>query len=388
MRMLHFIGFMTGAASLAVMPVAAQPAMNAPRVSVGGPMMGSPGSGMRTNTGVNTMRQSWGHRVNGRWWGGAQAPGGWSAYRRPVSGFVLPGYWLQPSYYISSYGAYGLPTPGAGYGWSRYYDDAVMTDRYGRVYDSRTGYDWDRYGGYDDGADYRDGGYRDDDRSGDAGRTLGGAVIGGVAGGLLGSAVAGPGNRTGGAILGAGLGAIAGGAIASSTGNDRDTRYYGDGRSSSDGRYYGGERRWADDASRLRAEARERKAWAKERVRLDKLARKAGYANYDDYLRRREQQHAAGPVGQPHWAVRGGAEDAAVTHGHGTSFPRIETQTLPGYVANGYYYPGETVTTVTIAPSTVSTTKTTYVTTTTSRAVAKPKTKILKHRVVRSCRCS
>ncbi|WP_250890032.1 RcnB family protein [Sphingobium nicotianae] len=365
--MLFFAGMMAGAASLAISPAGAQQTIvtSGPQVSAGGPMMSRPGVG---NPGIGTtmMRRSWGHRVDGRWWGGSQAPGGWASYRRPITGFVLPGYWLQPTYYISDYGAYGLPAPAAGYGWSRYYDDAVMTDRYGRVYDSRIGYDWDRYGGYDDGPAPR----------GDDGRVLGGAVIGGVTGGLLGSAVAGPGNRTGGAILGAGLGAIAGGAIASSSSGDRD------------GHYYGGERRWASDAERLRAEARERKAWAKERVRLDKLARQAGYANYDDYLRRQERlPMVARPMaGAPHWAMRGGAEGHAAPGGHIAGAPRIETQVLPGYVANGYYFPGETITTVTIAPSTVTTTKTSYVTTT-RRVTVKPRTKILKRKVVR-CTCN
>ncbi|QUT04324.1 RcnB family protein [Sphingobium phenoxybenzoativorans] len=92
----------------------------------------------------------WGQRVDGRWRGGHDAPGGWAAYRRPAYGFALPRYWIQPAYYIADYRAYGLPVPNYGYGWSRYYDDAVLTDQYGRVYDSRSGIDWDRYeGGYD-----------------------------------------------------------------------------------------------------------------------------------------------------------------------------------------------------------------------------------------------
>lgn len=92
----------------------------------------------------------WGHRVQGRWWAGWQAPGGWAAYRRPVFGYVLPGFWISPNFYIADFGYYGLPAPAYGYGWSRYYDDAVLTDRYGRVQDVRYSYDWDRFGGYDD----------------------------------------------------------------------------------------------------------------------------------------------------------------------------------------------------------------------------------------------
>jgi Ni/Co efflux regulator RcnB len=347
MRFLHVIGFMTGAAGLASMPAAAQhtamPA--APSVAMSAPMMHAPGT-----TG---MRQNWGHRIDGRWSAGHQAPGGWAGYRRPVTGFILPGYWMQPPYYISRYDAFGLPAPTAGYGWSRYYDDAVMTDRYGRVHDSRVGYDWDRYGG------------------------------------LIGSAIAGPGNRTGGAILGAGLGAIAGGVIADSTAPGRTAP-----RATGAPRYNGAPSyaydRWAslDDATRLKSEAQQRKAWEKERRRLDKLARAAGYASYEDYVRVRDRRAMAyAPVAHPHWAAKGGPEGATVTGRHSGSMPHIETQTLPGYVANGYYYPGATITTVTIAPSTVSTTTTRYVTTSTTHTVAKPRPKILKRKIVRSCRC-
>ena len=90
-----------------------------------------------------TMRR-WGPQVRGRWFAGWHAPGGWAAYRRPVVGYVLPPYWISPAYRIGNYGAYGLPAPADGYGWSRYYDDAVMTDRDGRVRDHREGVDWDR----------------------------------------------------------------------------------------------------------------------------------------------------------------------------------------------------------------------------------------------------
>lgn len=68
--------------------------------------------------------------------------GGWTNYRRAPVGYILPRYWLQPTYFIPNYRTYGLPVPQSGYGWSRYYDDAVLTDRYGRVYDSRSDVRW------------------------------------------------------------------------------------------------------------------------------------------------------------------------------------------------------------------------------------------------------
>lgn len=104
-------------------------------------------AGMRGVHGAPPMRHmhrfSWGHRIGGRWHAGFFAPGGWSAWRRPVAGFVLLSYWIQPAFYIPNYSVYGLPAPAHGYGWSRYYDDAVLTDRHGRVYDHRNGVHWD-----------------------------------------------------------------------------------------------------------------------------------------------------------------------------------------------------------------------------------------------------
>jgi len=77
-------------------------------------------------------------------------------YRKPHRGFRLPQTYIRPSYFIGNFGYYGLSQPDHGYGWSRYYDDAVLTDRYGVVQDARYNVDWDRYNqGYDDG--YRDG---------------------------------------------------------------------------------------------------------------------------------------------------------------------------------------------------------------------------------------
>ncbi|WP_417590733.1 RcnB family protein [Parasphingorhabdus sp.] len=79
-----------------------------------------------------------------------------NGYRRPHRGFRLPRTYIQPSYFIGNFGYYGLSQPSFGYGWSRYYDDAVLTDRYGVVQDARYNVDWDRYNqGYHDG--YRDG---------------------------------------------------------------------------------------------------------------------------------------------------------------------------------------------------------------------------------------
>jgi hypothetical protein len=117
------------------------------------------------------------------------------AYRQPSYGYTLPRQWVSPPYFISNYSLYRLPRPAAGYGWSRYYDDAVLTDRYGRVYDWRSDMDWNR-----DPRQRRSDG-------------VAGAVIGGVVGGIAGNIIGGDGNRLAGTLIGGGVGALAGQAI-------------------------------------------------------------------------------------------------------------------------------------------------------------------------------
>lgn len=105
-----------------------------------GPVITGPGMG---------GNHRWGHRMGGRWFAGFYAPGGWGGYRVPVRGFTLPTYWIQPSYRISNFPTYNLYAPPTGFGWSRYYDDAVLMDNRGYVQDYRSGIPWDRYeGGY------------------------------------------------------------------------------------------------------------------------------------------------------------------------------------------------------------------------------------------------
>ncbi|MDM7955394.1 RcnB family protein [Blastomonas sp.] len=197
---------------------------------------------------------------------GARLPVGAQAYVRPFRGFLLPRVWVAPTYYIANWQGYGLPRPAQGYGWSRYFDDAVLTDRNGRVYDSVQGVDWQAaqagqavvsqtyspdYDPYNYDGDLLLGNdavvhgthwartadqatprmdYDDDfvpappppvaqyDRYDDPAfleacrrdSGLGGAAIGAAAGGLAGNRIAGRGNRTGGTLIGAGVGAVAG----------------------------------------------------------------------------------------------------------------------------------------------------------------------------------
>lgn len=290
----------------------------------------------------------WGPRHNGRWFAGWRAPGGWGAYRRPIYGYVLPRYWVSPSYYIANYGAYGLPAPAYGYGWSRYYDDAVMTDRYGRVYDHRSDVDWGRY----------EGGYGPDERYDEARRDngLGGAAIGAVVGGVAGNRIAGRGSRTEGTLIGAGVGAVAGMAIDKAEDNrrhapppprrpgaayDEGYGYDDDVVTSSneyDGRWTG---TWTTDDGR--------KVSGTYEGRFEGDVRGAGV----DYP-------APAYGGPSHWG-------AAPAPGG-------------GYISGGYYYPAPVVTTVTVQPAVTTTTTTTYVTE--RVAYRKPARK-----APRSCRC-
>lgn len=198
---------------------------------------------------------------------GMRFPVGAPAYVRPFRGFILPRVWIAPTYYIANWQGYRLPRPAQGFGWSRYYDDAVLTDRNGRVYDTVQGVNWQAAPGtttttvvkqvyspdydpynYDDslllgnddvvegthwvrgpadtaGVDYDPSvppppppvySQMDDRAFLEACRRdsgLGGAAIGAAAGGLAGNRIAGRGNRTGGTLIGAGVGAIAGMAI-------------------------------------------------------------------------------------------------------------------------------------------------------------------------------
>ncbi len=308
-----------------------KPGMGAP--GMGGPRMGAPRGGMRG------VRPNWGGRHNGRWVGGWRAPGGWSAYRRPFVGFALPSYWINPTYFVSNYGSYGLSQPAYGYGWSRYYDDAVLTDRYGRVQDYVERVDWDDAdeaysdSGYQGGAyqggreDYADSyGYRDDgyDQRGrqfrprDRDGGVGGALIGGATGAVLGGVVAGRGDHTEGALIGGVLGAAAGAAVDSSD------------------RYGRGDRRVRDRTSRRN----------RDRGRDRYIDYDYGGRGYDDV---RGGSWQGGYDGGSHW---GGSGPAPVVRGG----PAVVHQGGPGWYGG---YGGSEVTTIVIQSQPVTTTTTT-----------------------------
>lgn len=117
--------------------------------------LASPAEGTRSMPRSGNAGQMKGHRQGGSFVRQGRVGYG-NGYRKPLRGFRLPRTYIQPGYFIGNFGYYGLRQPNAGYGWSRYYDDAVLTNRDGVVQDARYNVDWDRYNkGYDDG--YRDG---------------------------------------------------------------------------------------------------------------------------------------------------------------------------------------------------------------------------------------
>lgn len=186
-----------GAPPLPPMPVA--PAM---RSAPPGPVGPSGGVTMTPIRPVMPATPVVMHGGPDRW---SAVPGGMGAYRTPGYGYSLPRYWVAPSYFIADPRGFGLPQPAMGYGWSRYYDDAVLTDRWGRVYDWRSA---------DDMRALAPGQRRHKrrDRSG-----IVGAIIGGAVGALTGNVIAGAGSRLAGSLIGGGVGALAGQAI------DRET---------------------------------------------------------------------------------------------------------------------------------------------------------------------
>ena len=118
------------------------------------------------NGGQWNGRSRWGNRIGGFWWAGVQAPGGWNSYVRMKRGRHLPSYWLSPNFVIADWQLFGLGAPPAGYYWSRYYNDAVLIDANGVVYDTIGDVDWDRYqGGYAYDDEYQ-GGYGYDGAAG------------------------------------------------------------------------------------------------------------------------------------------------------------------------------------------------------------------------------
>ena len=77
--------------------------------------------------------------------GGSYHRGRFAHVPRINRGFVVPQFWWGPQFVVHNWSGYGFQQPFAGARWIRYYDDALLIDRSGRVHDGRYGLDWDRY---------------------------------------------------------------------------------------------------------------------------------------------------------------------------------------------------------------------------------------------------
>ncbi len=146
-------------------------------------------------------------------------------YQRPSYGFQLPRTWMSVEHAVD-YREHGLDRPASGFGWSRYYNDMVLTDQWGRVYDVAGDYDRGGRGG---------GRYRGRDTDGIVGGVAGAAV-----GAVAGNVIAGAGSRLAGSLIGGGVGALVGLGVelAINKGKRRGPRY--DDRAHDGGRWEGG----------------------------------------------------------------------------------------------------------------------------------------------------
>ena len=105
-------------------------------------------------TGVH-VRHGGGHNVSVRHGGGnvvvrhggrGHHPGRNFRHRRLHRGFVIHPFWFGPQFHVQNWQMYGFAPPPRDHRWVRYYDDAYLIDRDGRVRDERYGLDWDEYG--------------------------------------------------------------------------------------------------------------------------------------------------------------------------------------------------------------------------------------------------
>lgn len=96
---------------------------------------GGPNVVVRHNSGGN-----FNVRHGGRFHPGRNFP------RRVHRGFNIHPYWFGQQFHINNWQNYGFYQPGPDQRWVRYYDDAYLVDRGGRVVDERYGLDWDEYG--------------------------------------------------------------------------------------------------------------------------------------------------------------------------------------------------------------------------------------------------
>lgn len=167
MKTLSLLSLAAGAALLPNMALAQPAARGGAGVSWGGMRAGGGmqmrGGGVQVGGGAHMRSPAtgpvprgggrWGHSGGGQWrggWGGGVhmprfRPGHGFPRRLQRGGFIHP-FWFGPQFYIQNWQGYGFADPGPDQRWVRYYDDAYLVDRGGRVVDAREGLDWDQYG--------------------------------------------------------------------------------------------------------------------------------------------------------------------------------------------------------------------------------------------------
>ena len=92
-------------------------------------------------------------------------PGPNFRHHRLQRGFFVHPFWFGPQFQVRNWQLYGFAPPPRDHRWVRFYDDAYLIDRNGRVFDHRYDLDWDEYGERwerRDGIPYFDGDWADD----------------------------------------------------------------------------------------------------------------------------------------------------------------------------------------------------------------------------------
>jgi hypothetical protein len=73
-------------------------------------------------------------------------PGANFRHHRLQRGFFVHPFWFGPQFHVQNWQLYGFAPPPRHHRWVRFYDDAYLIDRDGRVRDHRYDFDWERHG--------------------------------------------------------------------------------------------------------------------------------------------------------------------------------------------------------------------------------------------------